>query len=260
MPANTLTLGSYDITWTRDSGKFTATGPKGGRYELGAELLVPGAAQGVRYYPLLAYVQGAPKLMPVIMRETSSGTGRTARYAYTVAKEVEVDALFGDGAFIKFQNDAAQNDGRFDTSGTHVALRNLVGAPKSEKVLEDDLEVGSEFFLRRNGMFACSLTGENHCGFKKVNSFKYDVEICINGNSLDERGFVVDNAIIGEYFDKIVTTDLSCERLARKTVADMLNEYFPGGKRASVKLFRVKIWGTDQAHIEFVWINPRYNG
>lgn len=87
------------------------------------------------------------------------------------------------------------------------------------------------------------LTGEHHCGLLKENRFQYEVTLI--GNKLDEVGFLANNKIIGDYFDSIHETALSCELFAEEAAKTFL--------KADADCFKaiVRVWGiADTAYAE----------
>lgn len=73
--------------------------------------------------------------------------------------------------------------------------------------------VRGHFLVKREGQFTVKTFGENHCGLKPLLAVKYNVEITC-GPTLDERGFLIEQLSIDEFFQKNTETDLSCERFA----------------------------------------------
>jgi hypothetical protein len=79
------------------------------------------------------------------------------------------------------------------------------------------------FVQRAQGSFTVEVHGEYHCGpnHDSPKEFTYEVEIHYPEEALDENGFLLDNLFCGRYFNSLGSTELSCERLARKAAMDL---------------------------------------
>jgi hypothetical protein len=87
------------------------------------------------------------------------------------------------------------------------------------------------------------LSGNKHCGLLKQNRFKF--EVWITGQTLDSNGFLADNAIIGQWFDRLTETAESCELICQRAANDFLKSDI------TVEKVKVRIWGIrDQAFAE----------
>lgn len=120
------------------------------------------------------------------------------------------------------------------------------------------------FQITRKGNFTVKLLpNSNHCGIKLgMNNFDYEVQIMVDDNYLDSRGFILDNGSIDEYFQNIGKTPLSCELLSREAgfhfwEALVSNSFAPGNSlsrsKQIVRIF-VRVWGLSKiACIDFIW-------
>ena len=66
--------------------------------------------------------------------------------------------------------------------------------------------------MDREGEFRVRATGPSHCGVDENLTIKYHME-CLCDNKLDGRGFLFDQLNVDQYFQRIRTTTLSCEKL-----------------------------------------------
>jgi hypothetical protein len=73
------------------------------------------------------------------------------------------------------------------------------------------------FTIRRQGEFTTQVLGELHCGTENPLRVKFKIEVECTGKSLDDRGFLFDQAKIAEVFSEVHATHDSCEKLARYT-------------------------------------------
>lgn len=86
--------------------------------------------------------------------------------------------------------------------------------------------------MRRSGLFAYQPTGEYHCGTDNAPLIqaKYEVELeCLP--HLDERGFLVDQMTIRDFFRGIGVVTMSCEQLTQwcaKALVDHVRNERPG--------------------------------
>lgn len=80
--------------------------------------------------------------------------------------------------------------------------------------------------LTRKGRFTVPPHGLSECGTDSPQSFYYEVVVKVN--SLDRRGFVIDQIVIRDYFREWEQTAVcplpSCEALARAALYDIAEE------------------------------------
>ncbi len=71
------------------------------------------------------------------------------------------------------------------------------------------------YTLSRRGEFFAVPKGCTHCGINsKQSRFGYEYQIVSKDNGLDEKGFVVDNLRMEQWFDELGEISESCELLA----------------------------------------------
>jgi hypothetical protein len=75
------------------------------------------------------------------------------------------------------------------------------------------------FNLTRSGQFTIETRGAYHCTTESRPALRYEVRA--SGDSLDSRGFLLDQLDIPKYFDSIRETSDSCELLAARARADL---------------------------------------
>jgi hypothetical protein len=108
-------------------------------------------------------------------------------------------------------------------------IANKVRAPLPLKEVIKAVE-GSTLTLQRRGMFSIETYGDSHCGVGELVDVSYEVKVkCVC--SLDHRGFLFDQLEVDKFFQSIQRTALSCEELAIKSGAglvDMIKSENPG--------------------------------
>lgn len=83
------------------------------------------------------------------------------------------------------------------------------------------------FLQYAQGRFITEVTGPFHCGpnHDSPKVFEYEVTLHYPPDALDDEGFLQDNLTfietVAHYFDRIHTTDLSCERLAQRAAREL---------------------------------------
>jgi hypothetical protein len=111
------------------------------------------------------------------------------------------------------------------------------------------------FTIRRNGEFDAQLIGSVHCGLTQgFNRFRYEVEISVDNDGLDNQGFVIDNKAIQEYFDTTYRgrpTTRSCEAIARTACEDF--KAMLGDRSKHCARVCIRVFGLPTAHIEYDW-------
>lgn len=101
-------------------------------------------------------------------------------------------------------------------------------------------------------------TTPSQCGKIGQTTYRYFVAIEGTSDGLDENGYLVDNAVIAEYFketyEKKGSPCPSCEVMAQDAI-----EYFRKVGKSSVKITRVyvRIHGSDISFIEGEWKKNR---
>lgn len=107
------------------------------------------------------------------------------------------------------------------------------------------------FLMTVTGTFAAPVDSESiHCGppLPKdrpdgngvVRTFRWEVRM--DARELDSDGFVMDNAVVKDYFEAIELIDMSCEVLCRQACRALWRDNF--------RQLTVKIWGADWANVE----------
>lgn len=92
--------------------------------------------------------------------------------------------------------------------------------------------MSTNIVMRRTGTFVYQPTGEYHCGTEHAPNIqaRYEVEVeCLP--HLDERGFLVDQMTIREFFRGIGVVTMSCEQLVQwcaQALVDHVREERPG--------------------------------
>jgi hypothetical protein len=102
-----------------------------------------------------------------------------------------------------------------------------------------------------NGSFSVEVDGCYHCGpnHDSPKAFDYEVEVHYHGlQSLDARGFLMDNLAFRMYFEGLQKLTDSCELMAQKAA-----EFFWKQLNGRCKEIRVKVWGIKgQAMVEYI--------
>lgn len=87
----------------------------------------------------------------------------------------------------------------------------------------DEMSMKETLTLERNGEFVIQTHGDNHCGTQKLLPVRYKM-VCICKNKLDLRGFLFDQVKVDQFFQKKLTTELSCEKLAVTSLKEVVKE------------------------------------
>jgi hypothetical protein len=86
------------------------------------------------------------------------------------------------------------------------------------------------------------------------------VACTVEDESLDEEGFILDNALLQKYWDEAYTkatpTGLSCERMAHKAAQHFYKLIREKGILKQCVQISVKIWGLPTAAVSFTWVRP----
>lgn len=107
--------------------------------------------------------------------------------------------------------------------------------------------------MSRHGQFNVTLTGQNHCGLKRTNVFQYHCEITVLSESVDYRGFMIDQLEVAAVFDAITTTDLSCEQLAQHAARRVFSKLLSGTEKENILRIACTISPMPQASMTFTW-------
>lgn len=116
-----------------------------------------------------------------------------------------------------------------------------------------------KMFINRKGMFTIdpNRTSEFQCGREGLIQFTYDVTICSTNRTLDKNGFIIDNAVIDDYFNKTYTKKKSneaissCELIAQDTVK-YFHKYLEKRKIEILEI-NVIISGSEHSRLTASW-------
>lgn len=102
-----------------------------------------------------------------------------------------------------------------------------------------------------SGQFTVEVEGLYHCGpnHESPKTFAYEAEVHYPIESLDERGFLLDNLTFSSWFDALGSITESCEMLARRACCELW-----GVAEGRCGYMRVAIWGIKgekNAMVEF---------
>lgn len=112
---------------------------------------------------------------------------------------------------------------------------------------EDDepetLPAGSILTLSRQGSFTLHVRGDNFCGVSVDGTVEceFDVEIECEADSLDHRGFLIEQLGIVEFFRELPETSLSCENLVVKCAKQLHEKIQRENPNCKVRRMSVEI-------------------
>lgn len=114
-----------------------------------------------------------------------------------------------------------------------------------------------ELSMRRVGQFDVNWEVDNRtqCGPKGTQRLAYDVRIEANEKCLDEKGFIIDNNAVDQYFTKKynrVRVFESCEKIAMVACEDLRKML---GDKPIAKI-EVTIAGSKLARLTARWVRP----
>lgn len=143
-------------------------------------------------------------------------------------------------------------------------MRTATRAPQvsnSDFILPDGRKPGlykdGTFSLRREGLFTITVIGPNRCGLVRNNASInciYRLELTCKGDSLDNKGFLVEQKGIQDFFDSIKKTNLSCENLCYACTRKIYEKVRKENPKADIKFISLHISPhPHQAGVTYEW-------
>jgi Xaa-Pro aminopeptidase len=110
--------------------------------------------------------------------------------------------------------------------------------------------------LTRHGSFSVLTEGEHHCGVAEHGEklvIGYNVQVCCYADeSLDRRGFLFEQRIVDDYFQKIKRVKSSCELLAMRVASDIEDIAMEENALLDIKWINVQLSAfPHKAHMTF---------
>ena len=78
--------------------------------------------------------------------------------------------------------------------------------------------------LTRTGEFAFIAIGDSHCGMVRDGQrqdCKYTVRVCCNPDTVDPDGYMFEQLVVQDYFDRIRRVKSTCELLAIRVASEL---------------------------------------
>lgn len=107
--------------------------------------------------------------------------------------------------------------------------------------------------MKRRGTTVIDTFGDFHCGLADRLIVNWECEITQLSESLDQRGFMIDQLDIVKTFASTTKTDLSCELLSRDMAKRVFAKLLESTAKESILRIACTISPMPEASMTFVW-------
>jgi hypothetical protein len=113
--------------------------------------------------------------------------------------------------------------------------------------------------INREGVFTVHYISDprSQCGSIGQQRYKYFVSIEASNRWLTKEGYLMENGLVGEYFDRVYTGEkrscVSCEVMAQRAVDTFRRMVMQENPRCDLRRILVRLHGSPFSFIEAEW-------